>query len=141
MDDFAVVRQVQDLRAAMYAAVRDAERTAVPPQLLHVMEQARSPSLGKVRFLPPGLVTDASEVLEPPRSQVSADVKALIAQVYNWYVTLGEPLKRELSTRKFNRFLRDAGLLSPEMTGMSTSGSQFRSTMSGAMGRSQMSQR
>ena len=41
--------QVQDLRAAMYAAVRDAERTAVPPELL---ERIRVSPAGKCARAP-----------------------------------------------------------------------------------------
>jgi len=38
-------------------------------------------------------------------------VKRLVGQTYTFYVTLGEPLQQSLSIRKFNRFLRDIGLV------------------------------
>merc|ERR1719281_1366996 len=38
-------------------------------------------------------------------------VKRLVGQTYTFYVTLGEPLQQALSIRKFNRFLRDIGLV------------------------------
>ena len=38
-------------------------------------------------------------------------MKRLVGQTYTFYVTLGEPLQQSLSIRKFNRFLRDIGLV------------------------------
>jgi len=167
--DFEVVRQVNELRAAMYATVRDAEKTDVPAillerirvqpsgkyftfhhfimaiqkladmkhkdgspaqklaQLLHTFEQAR-PTFGKVQFLPPGLVAFADEVVVQETPAIPEEIVDKIKQVYEWYVTLGEPLKREMSTRKFNRFLRDAGLLAIDF---SLGGSQYGGSQAG----------
>jgi hypothetical protein len=120
---------LQKLADMQYREGSGAQKMA---QLLNVMEQARSP-YGKVKFLPPGLVTDASEVIEPQKTEVSAEARDMIMRIYNYYTTLGEPLKREMSTRKWMRFLRDAGIVNPEM------GSVMSSQMGSRIGQSQMS--
>jgi len=45
---------------------------------------------------------------EDSRAQKTREI---ILQVYNFYVTLGEPLAQNLSIRKFNRFLRDISIV------------------------------
>lgn len=177
--EFQVVRQVNELRAAMYATVRDAEKTAVPAvlanrirvypagkyftfhhflmaiqkladmkhkegshaqkiaQLLHTMEQARPPS-GRLQFLPPGLVQFADEVAVKEIPPIPDEILRNIKEVYDWYITLGEPLKREMSTRKFNRFLRDAGLLAADFS-LIPGGSQYGGSQAGSMMDSRMS--
>jgi hypothetical protein len=113
------------------AQQRDGGAAEKLARLLHVMEQARAPH-GRVRFLPPGTVSEENHVIEPKEGPDLEEVRKGMRAVFNWYVSLGEPLKRELSTRKFTRFLRDAGLLSPDSSG-SMSMSMSRSGV-GALG-------
>jgi len=45
-------------------------------------------------------------------SDKGKEIKNVMGMTFDFYVTLGEPLQQHLSIRKFNRFLRDVGLVS-----------------------------
>jgi len=57
------------------------------------------------------LSDDRAELLSLYEDDRGRQVRRLIGQTYTFYVTLGEPLQQSLSIRKFNRFLRDIGLV------------------------------
>jgi hypothetical protein len=88
-------------------------------QFLHGMDQCKpfwSKGSSTEVFLPPGFVTfrevpvkiDKKAVLPP-------EVLHLAGSVFEWYITLGEPLSRsKMPYGKFLRFLRDAGIVKPE---------------------------
>mmetsp|Transcript_38075 Transcript_38075/g.91377 ORF Transcript_38075/g.91377 Transcript_38075/m.91377 type:complete len:677 (-) Transcript_38075:135-2165(-) len=53
-----------------------------------------------------------------PRVTLSAERQKLVQQIFCYYASLGDPLNiAYISTLKFNRFLRDCGLLSAEAAG------------------------
>merc|ERR1719161_1628501 len=56
----------------------------------------------------PQVLDNKAQPLDP---KVQKEVDARVKQAFNFYVTLGEPLAKHLSIRKFNRFLRDCGLV------------------------------
>lgn len=57
------------------------------------------------------LADDRAELLSLYEDDRGRQVKRFIGQTYTFYVTLGEPLQQALSIRKFNRFLRDIGIV------------------------------
>merc|ERR1719171_461660 len=49
-------------------------------------------------------------------SDKGKEIKNVMGMTFDFYVTLGEPLQQHLSIRKFNRFLRDIGLVQTKGT-------------------------